>query len=117
MSTAKYVGRVGALAVALGVGVAVATTPALASAEFTDSSKCSSSDLSSSDSTALVMDDPSQDIDYCTVTTPEQVWPITGDLLSPLTVAWLSTPPVAVATLPAPWAFAIEPFPSARRVI
>ena len=55
MSTAKYVGRVGALAVALGVGFAVATTPAVAYAEPADSSRCSSFDSPSPDSTALIM--------------------------------------------------------------
>ncbi len=40
---AKYIGRVGALAVALGVGGAVAATPGVAFAEPTDSSSSSSS--------------------------------------------------------------------------
>jgi hypothetical protein len=43
MGYAKYVGRVGGLAVALGVGVAVATTPGVAWAEPTDGGSTSSS--------------------------------------------------------------------------
>uniref|UniRef100_UPI0034E1DD11 beta-propeller fold lactonase family protein n=1 Tax=Mycobacterium sp. OAE908 TaxID=2817899 RepID=UPI0034E1DD11 len=50
MGHAKYVGRVGGLAVALGVGVAVATTPGVAWAGPTDSGATSSSTDSSSDS-------------------------------------------------------------------
>ena len=54
MGYARYVGRVGGLAVALGVGVAVATTPGVAWAEPTDpgssSSSADSSPSSSSDS-------------------------------------------------------------------
>lgn len=42
MGYARYIGRVGGLAVALGVGVAVATTPGVAWADTTDSSKDSS---------------------------------------------------------------------------
>ena len=54
MRNATYIGRVGALAVALGVGLAVANTPAVAHAEPSDSSSCSS-DSSEPDSTALIM--------------------------------------------------------------
>ncbi len=46
MGYAKYIGRVGALAVALGVGLAIASTPPVASAEPSDSSS-STSDSSS----------------------------------------------------------------------
>jgi hypothetical protein len=106
MRNAKHIGRVGALAVALGVGLAVATTPGVASAGPADSNTCSSSDSSSPASTALIMgtsgvptpDDfyvesvknqfiapthPGQDIEYCAVTTPEGLWPLgVGRLLS-----------------------------------
>lgn len=47
MGTAKYIGRVGALAVALGIGIALATTPAVAWAEPADSGTSSSSHASS----------------------------------------------------------------------
>lgn len=100
MSNTKYVGRVGALAVALGVGISVANTPAVAYAETADSSKCSS-DSSEPDRTALVMggatvptpDDylveviknqyiepthPGEDIAYCRVSVRMEAWPITG---------------------------------------
>ena len=49
MGTAKYIGRVGALAVALGVGAAVANTPGIAWADEPDTS--SKSTASSEDST------------------------------------------------------------------
>jgi len=45
MNIANHIGRVGALAVALGVGIAVAAAPGAATAETADSS----------DSTALIM--------------------------------------------------------------
>jgi hypothetical protein len=93
MSAAKFIGRIGALAVTLGVGMTVATAPAVALAEPSDSS--------SVDSTALILgfvsvptpDDalvesvknqfiepthPGQGINYVAVTTPEEWWPITG---------------------------------------
>ena len=44
----QYIGRVGILAVALGIGTAVANTPVVAFAEPTDSSSSSSSSDSSS---------------------------------------------------------------------
>ena len=92
MGTAKCIGRAGALAVALGVGIAVANTPGVAFAGPADAP---------SDRTALVMgtsgiptpDDfwvesvkkqfiapthPRQDIEYVKVTTAEEVWPFTG---------------------------------------
>src|SRR5512133_3084506 len=47
-TAAHYVGRVGALAVALGVGIALANTPVVASAD----SSASSSDASSTDTSA-----------------------------------------------------------------
>ena len=47
MGTAKYIGRVGALAAALGIGIALATTPAVAWAEPADSGTSSSSHGSS----------------------------------------------------------------------
>jgi YVTN family beta-propeller protein/VCBS repeat-containing protein len=53
MGNAKYVGRVGALAVALGIGTAVATTPWVAVAEpSTDSSSASDSSSSTAESTS-----------------------------------------------------------------
>src|SRR6478672_2311323 len=96
MRNAKYIGRVGALAVALGVGFAVIVTPGAALAE-----EANTSTGSTPDRTALIMggttvptpDDylieliknqyiapthPGQDIDYVAVTTPEEAWPITG---------------------------------------
>ena len=48
MGTAKYIGRVGALAAALGIGIALATTPAVAWAKPADSGTSSSSHASSS---------------------------------------------------------------------
>ena len=51
MGTAKYIGRVGGLAVALGVGVAIATTPGVAWAE-PDSTSSSSSESSTSGSSS-----------------------------------------------------------------
>ena len=47
MGTAKYIGRVGGLAVALGVGAAVANTPGVAWAEPDSSSSGSSASSSS----------------------------------------------------------------------
>ena len=49
-NAAHYIGRVGALAVALGVGIALANTPVVASAGTADSSASSSSGASSSSS-------------------------------------------------------------------
>ena len=49
MGYATYTGRIGALAVALGIGAAVANTPGVAWAD-PDSAESSSSDSSSSDS-------------------------------------------------------------------
>ena len=92
MSNAKHVGRVGALTVALGIGISLANTPAVAYAEPADAP---------SDRTALIIggttvptpDDylveltknqyiapthPGQDIEYLAVTTPQQAGPITG---------------------------------------
>jgi len=91
MSNATYIGRIGALAVALGVGTAVATTPAVAFAEPSDSSH--STALIMGGSTVPTPDDflvesvknqyiapthPGQDIEYVAVTTPEELWPVTG---------------------------------------
>ena len=50
MGNAKYIGRVGALAVALGVGIAVANSPGVALAEPADSGPSSAPDASSSSS-------------------------------------------------------------------
>ncbi|MDT5281216.1 MAG: triacylglycerol lipase [Mycobacterium sp.] len=50
MGNAKYIGRVGGLAVALGVGMAIANTPAVAFAEPADSGAGPSSDSSPSSS-------------------------------------------------------------------
>ena len=94
MGNAKHIGRVGALAIAMGVGIAVATTPAVAFAE------------SKPDLTALIMggttiptpddymveliknqyiapthpcsDIECPDIEYKAVTTPQEGWPLTG---------------------------------------
>ena len=55
MSNATCIGHVGALAVALGVGIAVATTPAVGYAEPADSFTCSSPDSSQPDTTALIL--------------------------------------------------------------
>src|SRR5215203_377109 len=52
MGNAKYVGRVGALAVALGIGTAVATTPWVAVAEPSADSSSASGSSSSDASTA-----------------------------------------------------------------
>ena len=49
---AQYIGRVGALAVALGIGAAVANTPAVAFAEPTDNTSSSRSSSGSSSSTS-----------------------------------------------------------------
>ena len=96
MGNARYIGRVGALAVALGVGFAVTVTPGVALAEPADSGPSSPPDR-----TALIMgggtvptpDDylveliknqyivpthPGEDIDYVPVTAPMEAWPITG---------------------------------------
>ena len=54
MGTAKFVGRVGPLAVALGIGIALAATPAVAWAEPADSGTSSSSHGSSRASTSGV---------------------------------------------------------------
>src|SRR6185295_7467779 len=50
MGTAKYIGRVGALAVALGVGAAIANTPGVALADPSESGSTSSSSASGSSS-------------------------------------------------------------------
>ena len=61
MGYARYVGRVGGLAVALGVGVAVASTPGVAWAEPTDTgSSSSSTDSSSSGSSSSGSGESSQ---------------------------------------------------------
>src|SRR6476469_3251457 len=52
MGYARYVGRVGGLAVALGVGVAVATTPGVACAEPTDNGSSGASNPSSDSSSS-----------------------------------------------------------------
>src|SRR6185312_4806971 len=52
MGTAKYIGRVGALAVALGVGAAIANTPGVALADPSDSGSTSSPAASDSSSRA-----------------------------------------------------------------
>ena len=96
MSNANYIGRVGALAVALGVGLAATITAPVATAEQADSG---SEPLP--DRTALVLggttiptpDDymvqlfknqyvtpthPGEDIEYVAVTAPQEWWPVTG---------------------------------------
>jgi hypothetical protein len=93
MSTGRYIGRVGALAVTLGVGFAAITVPGVAVAEPSDSP--------SSDTTALLVcgtacptwhesdveiimnqvitpTHPGQTITPVAVTTPSEQWPITG---------------------------------------
>ena len=50
MNHAKYIGRVGGLAVALGVGLAVASAPGIAAAETADSSRDSSNTSQAGDS-------------------------------------------------------------------
>ncbi|WP_425004674.1 alkaline phosphatase family protein [Mycolicibacterium sp. S3B2] len=50
MNHAKYIGRVGGLAVALGVGLAVASAPGIAAAETADSSRDSSTTSQAGDS-------------------------------------------------------------------
>ena len=99
MGNAKFIGRVGALAVALGVGVAATIAPGAALAETDETPSTGAS----TDRTALIMggttiptpDDhlveliknqyiapthPGQDIDYVAVTTPQEGWPLTGFL-------------------------------------
>ena len=52
MGYARHIGRVGALAVTLGVGVAIASTPGIAYADTTDGSSTSSGDSSSTSSSS-----------------------------------------------------------------
>src|SRR5215207_4643306 len=59
MGYVRYVGRIGALAVALGVGSAVATMPGVALAEPSDSSSSSSDSSSSPGSSSTDNDSPS----------------------------------------------------------
>ena len=61
MGYATYIGRVGALAVALGIGAAVANTPGVAWAEPSDSTSGSSS--SESDSASESPDKPAESDD------------------------------------------------------
>ena len=113
MGNAKHIGRVGALAVALGVGnvrrtatrmtvsIGVAAVVVMATVVPVPISTVSPAVRLSADSTALILggtsgptpDDfyvetvrnqfiapthPGQDIDYVAVTTPEELWPVTG---------------------------------------
>ena len=55
MGNARHIGRVGAMAVALGLGFAVAATPAVGYAEPTDSVTCQSADSAEPDTTALIL--------------------------------------------------------------
>ena len=55
MGNARHMGRVGAMAVALGLGFAVAATPAVGYAEPTDSVTCQSADSAEPDTTALIL--------------------------------------------------------------
>ena len=114
MGNARQIGRVGALAVALGLGFAVAATPAVGYAEPTDSVTCQSADSAEPDTTALILggttvptpDDayidavrnhfiapthPGQ-INYCAVTAPMEAWPVTG--IGRL--GWLATGPPSI---------------------
>jgi len=63
MGYVTFVGRVGALAVPLGVGWAVATTPAVALAEPTDSSAASSASSSASDSSSTSATDKTKPVE------------------------------------------------------
>jgi YVTN family beta-propeller protein len=67
MGNAKYIGRVGALAVALGIGTAVATTPGVAlaepSAESSSASDSSSDASSATDSTSADDSKPAPSVD------------------------------------------------------
>ena len=101
MGNARHIGRVGAMAVALGLGFAVAATPAVGYAEPTDSVTCQSADSAEPDTTALILGGttvptwhdadvevimnqfiapthPGQTIEPIAVTTPEEGWPLTG---------------------------------------
>jgi hypothetical protein len=55
MGTAKYVGRVGALALALGIGTAVSATPWVAVADPAADSPASESSNESSDTESALM--------------------------------------------------------------
>lgn len=56
MGSATYIGRVGALAVALGVGVAVAVAPGVAAADSATDSSSSTADSSSTDASSAATD-------------------------------------------------------------
>ena len=95
MNNAKYIGRVGALAVALGVGFAATVTPGVAQADATNwlDPPPDRTALIMSGTTVPTSDDylvglstnhfivpthPGQDFDYVPVTTPQEWWPATG---------------------------------------
>lgn len=91
MSTAKYIGRVGALAVALGIGFAIATPAGVATAEAVDSADstalivcgtaCPTPDeywVESAMNQFITPTHPDQTITPVAVTTPEEYWPVTG---------------------------------------
>ena len=61
MGYAKYVGRVGALAVTLGVGVAMASTPGIAYAETSGPPSSTSDSSSTSNSSSTTNDGASTD--------------------------------------------------------
>ena len=61
MNHAKYIGRVGGLAVALGVGLAVASAPGIAAAETADSSRDSSNTSQAGDSGGAASSDRPDD--------------------------------------------------------
>jgi YVTN family beta-propeller protein/VCBS repeat-containing protein len=72
MGNAKYIGRVGVLAVALGIGTALATTPGVSAAEpSADSSSSSSTDSSGSSSASSSSDSSSNSSDSPSESGPE----------------------------------------------
>ena len=91
MSTANYIGRIGALAVTLGVGIAAAAAPGVAMAEAADSSDSTALMLGGSGiptwndaDVEVIMDQfiapthptaPGETITPVAVTTPNELWP------------------------------------------
>ena len=88
MRTANYIGRIGALAVTLGVGIAVAAAPGVAMAEAADSSDSTALMLGGTGiptwndaDVEVIMDQfiapthPGQTIKPVAVTTPNELWP------------------------------------------
>jgi PE-PPE domain len=88
MRTANYIGRIGALAVTLGVGIAAAAAPGVAMAEAADSSDSTALMLGGTGiptwndaDVELIMNQfiapthPGQTIEPVAVTTPSELWP------------------------------------------